>query len=318
MRPLDLQPFFSLGVAASFLFGLAFGSFLNVCIYRLPRELSVVHPRSACPRCNAPIKAYDNIPVLSWLLLRGRCRNCRQAISSRYLLVEVLTAVLFVFCFLRWEFSLDTLKYCALSFLLLGLIFTDLDCKLLPDRLTLPGLGLGLLFSIFVPVERLASAWIPFTLWQHLRFDVAWRVQSLVDSAAGAALGAGLIWGAGFVYLKLRGVEGMGLGDVKMMAMVGAFVGMEMTLFTIGAAALAATVFGLSTMLWVWIKRIRRRMVRGKQPIGAALGRAWRSANLIYRSYEIPFGSFLGATALVAFFYGNALIQWYMHLWLRW
>jgi leader peptidase (prepilin peptidase)/N-methyltransferase len=230
----------------------------------------------------------------------------------------LVTALLFAFCFLKWGFSAETLKYCTLSFLLLGLIFTDLDCKLLPDKLTLPGLGLGLLFSIFAPVERLASAWIPFVAWQHMRFDVAWRVQSLIDSAAGAALGAGLIWGAGFVYLKLRGVEGMGFGDVKMMALIGAFLGMEMTLFTIGAAALAATLFGLSTMLWVWIKRIRRRMRRTGQPLGVTFGRAWRSANLVYRNYEIPFGSFLGAMALLAFFYGNTMIQWYMHLWLRW
>lgn len=317
MTALDYQPFFYFGAAASFILGLAFGSFLNVCIYRMPRELSVVRPRSACPDCKASIRAIDNVPVLSWLVLRGQCRSCKRPISPRYLIVELLTAMLFLACFLRWEFSLEAIKYCVFSFLILGLIVTDIDCKLLPDRITLPGLGLGLLFAIFVPVEKLASAWIPFTLWQHVRFDVAWRLQSLVDSLAGAALGAFLIWAAGFIYLKLRGVEGMGLGDVKMMAMVGAFLGMEMTLFTIGAAALGASVFGFSMMLAVWIKRSRRRLTRAHQSMQQAVVRAWHSAALIYRHYEIPFGAFLGAMAVVAFLCGNALLRWYMHLWMR-
>jgi leader peptidase (prepilin peptidase)/N-methyltransferase len=218
---------------------------------------------------------------------------------------------------LRWGFSIETVKYWAFSFLLTGLIFTDLDCKLLPDKLTLPGLGLGLLFSVLTPVERLASAWIPYTAWQHMNFNVAWRVQSLIDSAAGAALGALLIWLAGFIYFAWRRVHGMGLGDVKMMAMVGAFLGVEMTLFTIGAAALAASIFGLLTMIVVWIRRTRRRMAR-RQSLKASLSRAWNSAALIYRNYEIPFGSFLGAMAMLAFFYGNAVVRWYMHLWMRW
>ena len=313
----DISPLFPFAVAVMFLFGLVFGSFLNVCIYRMPRGLSVVRPRSACPQCHAPIRGCDNVPVLSWLLLRGRCRDCKSKISPRYAVVELLIATLFALCFWQWGVSLATAKFCLLSFLLVGLIFTDLDCKLLPDALTLPGLGLGLVFSLLVPVQRLALAWIPFTLWRHLPFSYAWRAQSLIDSAAGAALGAFLVWSAGFLYFKLRGVEGMGLGDVKMMAMVGSFLGMELTLLTIGTAAFAASLFGLATMIIVWLRRARRRMSRAGEAAGRALPRAWQSAQLIYRFYEIPFGAFLGITGVLAFFCGDRLIRWYMHLWMR-
>ncbi len=141
--------------------GLVFGSFLNVCIYRLPRHLSVVHPGSACPKCQQAIHFYDNVPVLSWLILRGRCRNCKARISPRYLVVELLTGGLFVACYMHFGFTLATLKYCVFGFLLLGLIFTDAETHLLPDKMTLPGLGLGLLFSLVVPVNDLASRFLP-------------------------------------------------------------------------------------------------------------------------------------------------------------
>src|SRR5512142_560208 len=121
------------------LFGLAFGSFLNVCIYRLPRGLSVVAPRSACPNCGTPIRAYDNIPVLSWLLLRGRCRHCATPITFRYAAVELLTALLFGACYWHFGLTLSGLKFAIFGFLVLGLIFTDAETKLLPDALTLPG-----------------------------------------------------------------------------------------------------------------------------------------------------------------------------------
>src|SRR5262249_53914205 len=127
--------------------GLAFGSFLNVCIHRMPLGISVITPRSACPKCKQLIAFYDNLPVLSWLILRGRCRNCKTKISPRYLLIELLTGALFLACYWYFGFSLSTLKYIAFSFLLLGLIFTDAETKLLPDKLTLPGLALGIIFS---------------------------------------------------------------------------------------------------------------------------------------------------------------------------
>jgi len=144
-----------------FVVGLAFGSFLNVCIYRLPLGLSVAYPGSACPQCTKAIAFYDNIPVLSWLILRGRCRNCKARISARYLVVELLNALLWLACYWYFGWTLSTLKYCALSFLLLGLIYTDAETKLLPDKLTLPGLALGIVFSLIVPVNDLASQFLP-------------------------------------------------------------------------------------------------------------------------------------------------------------
>ena len=130
--------FFAISV---FSFGLIFGSFLNVCIYRLPRGMSVVSPQSACPSCKKPIPLYLNVPVLSWLLLGGRCRNCKAKISPRYLVVEVLTGLLFLACFGYFGLSLASLKYAVFGFLLLGLIFTDAETFLLPDKMTLTGLG---------------------------------------------------------------------------------------------------------------------------------------------------------------------------------
>src|SRR6516225_3387707 len=147
--------------AAIFALGLAFGSFLNVCIYRLPLGISVVTPRSACPKCKQGIALYDNMPVLSWLILRGRCRHCKARISPRYLLIELLTGLLFLACYAYFGWTLSTLKYCAFAFLLLGLIFTDAETKLLPDKLTLPGLALGIVFSLIVPVNDLISQFLP-------------------------------------------------------------------------------------------------------------------------------------------------------------
>jgi leader peptidase (prepilin peptidase)/N-methyltransferase len=313
----ELLQLFPLGVASAFIFGLAMGSFLNVCIYRLPQGLSVVHPRSACPGCGARIRAYDNIPVLSWVLLRGRCRDFKAPISARYALVELSTALLFVFCFVRFGFTLETIKYSTLSFLLLGLIFTDVDCRLLPDALTLPGLALGFLFSLLVTTEPFISLLLPYRVWRVFPPALAWRAASLIDSLSGALLGSLLIYGAGFLYFRLKGIEGMGFGDVKLMAMVGAYLGMPLTVFTIGSSALLASIFGLTTMLVVWRKRLRRRQSRARESAEEARRRAWRSAYLVYRNYEIPFGSFLGTMAIVALFYGHALMDLYLRLWMR-
>src|SRR5271163_1893187 len=258
--PRDLvDPFLA---SAIFVLGLCFGSFLNVCIYRLPLDLSVVAPGSACPRCKRPIAFYDNVPVISWLFLRGRCRHCKAGISPRYLFVEVLTASLFLGCYIYFGPTLATLKYCIFGFLLLGLIFTDAETKLLPDKLTLPGLALGLLFSLLVPVHDMASQFLPGMLNLPFSADLAGRLFSLLDSLLGAAVGASFIYGAGAIYLRWRGAEGMGFGDVKLMAMVGAFLGMKLTIFTIFAASLAGSLFGLATVGMVWIKRTHRFMRR--------------------------------------------------------
>jgi leader peptidase (prepilin peptidase) / N-methyltransferase len=298
---------------ASVVLGLALGSFLNVCIYRLPRGMSVLNPRwSACPNCKQPIAFYDNVPVLSWLLLRGRCRQCKAPISPRYLLIEVLTAALFLACSWHFGMTLATLKYWTLAFLLLGLIFTDAETKLLPDKMTLTGLGLGIVFSLFVPVNDLAAKFLPVSL--PVSADVSSRLLSLADSLLGAAVGASFIYGAGAIYLRARGIEGMGFGDVKLMAMIGSFLGVKLTVFTIFAASIAGSIFGVSTILMVWIKRTRRFVERRHLTLHDARRRAWHSAQTMYRHYEMPFGVFLGSMAMLAFFFGKQFLDWYWRL----
>jgi len=300
--------------SAIFVLGLAFGSFLNVCVYRLPRELSVVRPRSTCPGCQQLIRSYDNIPVLSWLILRGRCRNCKTKISPRYLFVELLTGAIFLACYAHFGASLATLKYCALGFLLLGLIFTDAETQLLPDKMTLPGLALGLVFSLVIPVNDLASQLLPGLVSLPVSSDVSWHLLSLVDAVLGAIVGASFIYGAGAIYLRARGVEGMGFGDVKLMAMVGAFLGAKLTIFTLFSASIAGSLFGVSTVLAVWIKRTRRRMKRHHESAAKARRRAWESAAIALRRHQMPFGVFLGSMAMIALFYGNSFLRWYWGL----
>ena len=302
-----MDPLFA---AAIFALGLAFGSFLNVCIYRLPLGKSVVAPRSACPHCGHQIPLYDNLPVLSWLVLLGKCRNCREPISVRYLVVEVLTGVLFLSCYAHFGLNLAMLKSVVLGYLLLGLIFTDAETKLLPDALTLPGLALGIVFSLLVPVNDLATQIMPGLVRLPLSGDVSWRLWSVLDSLVGAAVGASFLYGAAAIYLRARGVEGMGFGDVKLMAMIGAFLGTKLTVLTIFAASLAGSLFGVSTVLAVWIKRTRRILARGTSSLEARR-RAWQSARLALRFYEMPFGVFLGGMALLSFLFGNQLLHWY-------
>ncbi|MBI3474376.1 MAG: prepilin peptidase [Acidobacteria bacterium] len=296
-----------------FALGLAFGSFLNVCIYRLPLGKSVVAPRSACPHCEKFIPLYDNLPVLSWLILRGKCRNCKEPISPRYLVVELITGLLFLGCYAHFGLTLAMLKCIVLGYLLLGLIFTDAETKLLPDALTLPGFALGIVFSLLVPVDDLATRIMPGLFSLPVSGDFSWRLWSLADSALGAIVGASFLYGAAAIYLRARGVEGMGFGDVKLMAMIGAFLGTKLTVLTIFAASLAGSLFGISTILAVWIKRTRRNASRGSSSPDARR-RAWISARLALRHYEMPFGVFLGSMAFLAFFFGNDLLHWYWGL----
>jgi leader peptidase (prepilin peptidase)/N-methyltransferase len=291
--------------------GLAFGSFLNVCIYRLPRGLSVVRPGSACPHCGKFIRFYDNIPVLSWLFLRGRCRACSARISPRYLTIELLTGGLFLLCYSRFGLTLGMLKCAVFGFLLLGLIFTDAETRLLPDKLTLPGLAIGLIFSLFVPVNDMLSILLPGTFAIPMTASSSMRVFSLMDSALGAIIGASFLYGAGAIYFRARGVEGMGFGDVKLMAMVGAFVGTRLTILTIFAASLAGSAFGLWTVLSVWVKRTerRRRAFHEEPPI--ARKKAWSSAVVALRRYQMPFGVFLGTMGLMAFLFGQRFLVLY-------
>jgi len=244
-------------------------------------------------------------------VLSGRCRACQVRISPRYLLVELLTGLLFVACYAGFGWTLSTFKFCTFAFLLVGLIFTDAEQKLLPDALTLPGLALGLGFSLLVPVQDLGSRLLTGWVTLPVGSDFSWRLLSLVDSGLGAAVGASFIYGAGAIYRRARGVEGMGFGDVKLMGMVGAFLGVKLTIFTLFAASLTGSIFGLSAVLAVWWKRTRRRIQRLHEPAAAARKRAWKSARMVYRYYEMPFGVFLGSMALLAAFFGNAVIRWY-------
>ena len=289
--------------SAIFVLGLAFGSFLNVCIYRLPRDLSVVRPRSTCPRCEHLIRAYDNIPVLSWLILRGRCRNCKAYISPRYLVVELLTGAIFLATVTRtsappWQPSNTVPSDSCCS----GLIFTDAETQLLPDKMTLPGLALGLGLSLVVPVNDLASQLLPGLVSLPVSSEVSWHLLSLVDAVLGAVVGASFIYGAGAIYLRARGVEGMGFGDVKLMAMVGAFLGAKLTIFTLFSASIAGSLFGVSTVLAVWIKRTRRRMKlnhesAGEPGVGPGYRRQLRCAaikcRLAFFSAAWPWSPFL-------------------------
>jgi leader peptidase (prepilin peptidase) / N-methyltransferase len=306
--PSTVETWFFAGGA--FLFGLMFGSFLNVCIYRLPRGLSVVRPRSACPRCHAPIAAYDNIPVVSWFLLGGKCRACRVRISPRYWIVELMTGSLFLVSVLHFGAGLEALKYCIFSFLILGLIFTDADLKLLPDDLTLTGLGIGLALSIFVPVDGFAD-WLLRPVLDSMSPDIAQRIVSFINALIGAAAGGLFIWGIGEAYFRVRGIEGMGFGDVKLMAMVGAFLGLKLTVLTLMLGAMTGSFAGIGAMLTVYRKRRQRWRERG-HAAAKARTRSHSSARLMLRYYEMPFGVFLGAAALFSTFLGKPLVEWYL------
>ena len=194
------------------------------------------------------------------------------------------------------------------------MIFTDAETKLLPDGMTLTGLGLGILFSLFVPVNDLASQFLPGVVSLPVSSDISARLLSLADSVLGALVGASFIYGAGAIYLRARGVEGMGFGDVKLMAMIGAFLGVKLTVFTIFTASLVGSIFGVGTILLVWVKRTRRFVRRPQITLGEARKRAWQSAQTMYRHYEMPFGVFLGSMAMVALFFGKQFLDWYWRL----
>jgi leader peptidase (prepilin peptidase)/N-methyltransferase len=307
----QLEPIFAFAI---FIFGLAFGSFLNVVIYRLPRQESVVLPHSACPSCGEAIAPYDNIPIFSWLVLRGRCRKCKTHISARYLLVELLTGILFLAMFLEFGLTLATLKYCVFTFLLLGLIFIDAEHKLLPDRLTLSGLAIGIVFSLFVPVPQLLTIFMPAHWFNALSPEITGRLVSLIESLLGAGISSLLLFAVGEIYFRLRHVEGMGFGDVKLMAMVGAFLGAKLGLFVIFAGSLLGSVFGVAVIFVIWRKRVRRWREFRKLPAREARQRAWASAGVAYQRFQIPFGVFLGSMAVASVIIGEPVMQWYWGL----
>lgn len=269
--------------ALVFVLGLCVGSFLNVCIHRLPHGESVVQPRSRCPHCKHPIAAYDNIPLLSYALLRGRCRNCRAPISLVYPLVELATGAALWLVYARFGLTPAGAKAAVLVAALIVLTVTDLRERVLPDRITYSGIAVGLALAFWVPVDDGTAA----LLWRWLGADsVAPVVTSLVDALLGGLFGAGLLFALGEVWYRVRGVEGMGLGDVKMMGMVGLFLGLKLTVLTLLLGSLVGTVVGGLFIL-----------LAGKG-----------------RQYELPLGTFLGLAALVAVYWGRALIAGYLGL----
>jgi leader peptidase (prepilin peptidase)/N-methyltransferase len=267
---------------AFFIFGLIIGSFLNVVIYRLPLRESVVFPGSHCPACNASIKAYDNIPVFSYLALGGKCRSCRVRISPIYPAVELLVGLLYISLYLKDGLSLILLADIVFVSLIVPLVFIDLHHKILPNAVTYPGFPLMVLLRLLTPDSEIVRS----KLWAAgLVGSPDWAV-ALTGSALGAAVGGGSLWLIREAYFRLRNVEGMGLGDVKMMLMVGAYLGWPLTLLTIFIASLLGSVIGIMV---IWLKGGTMKM-------------------------EIPFGVFLGPSSIIALFFGQRLIEWYLSL----
>jgi leader peptidase (prepilin peptidase)/N-methyltransferase len=259
------------------LFGLVIGSFLNVCIYRWPRDLSVVRPRSHCTSCDKMIAGYDNVPVFSYLLLGGRCRHCKSRISLRYPIVELLTGILFFYFVNVLGPTVAALKMCVLAALLVGLTFSDIEQRILPDELTKGGLALGFVFALFVPVPDSIAQSILILLG----VEVNGTADSIAEAAVGALLPAFFLWGAGELYFRIRHKEGLGFGDVKLIAMVGSFLGLTGALWTLIIGGVAGSILSI-----IYIK------ATGKE----------------FGTYELPYGAFLGAAALVLAIWHKALL----------
>ncbi len=229
-----------------FLFGSAVGSFLNVVIHRVPNEESIIFPNSACPKCNNSIKPYDNIPILSWLILKGKCRHCKNTISPRYPAVELLSALLFVLVF--WQIGFNAFLPVNLVFVssLVALIFIDAENMILPNLITYPLLVFALLVRLIFPLFLNASYFSDLTVFplNEMTGYPLWLV-SLTGAILGGLVGGGSLWLVGEIWKRLRGIDAMGLGDVKMMFAVGALLGWHLTLLTIFLGALTGAVAGI-------------------------------------------------------------------------
>jgi len=249
-------------VMIALLFGLIIGSFLNVCIYRIPREQSIVHPPSSCTACGAPIKPWDNIPLLSYLLLAGKCRKCGVKISLRYPVVELLNGVMYAAVVLHFGIGWYLPLLFALVSAMVVITFIDLDFQIIPDVITLPGMFIGLAAAHFLLPD-------PFARYSVLGFS-----NSLIGLFAG---------GVSFYLIAILSKGGMGGGDVKMMAMVGAFMGWKGVFLTTLVGSLTGSLVGIALMIF-----------KGKG-----------------RKTKIPFGPFLALGSLVTLFFGRTIIDWY-------
>ena len=266
-------------------FGAIIGSFLNVVIHRVPREESIVFPNSRCPSCGAVIGFYDNVPVLSYLALAGKCRRCKERISVRYPAVELLTGILFFA--VAWHDGLSAALPFDLVFTgaLIALVFIDAEHMILPNAITYPGIVFAVIARIAVPL----LVGVPHfdDLGSLINGPLAgmpiW-VASLVGALLGALVGGGSLWLMGWLWEKLRGVEAMGLGDVKMMFMVGAYLGWRLTILTIFVGVLSGSIIGVLLMV----------------------GKGKRDMQML-----LPFGIFLGLGAIAALLFGSYLVEWY-------
>ncbi|MBK7704796.1 MAG: prepilin peptidase [Acidobacteria bacterium] len=274
------------GYVFVFLFGAIVGSFLNVVIHRIPRELSIVFPNSACPKCGSAIKPYDNFPILSWLILRGKCRNCSAPISARYPAVELLTALLFLLVF--WQIGFTPLLPVALYFTasMISLVFIDAEHMILPDLINFPLLFVAVVVRIAFPLA-FGDAYFSDLHHSPLTYLAGYPVWivSLAGAFLGMLVGGGFLWSIGWLWEKLRGVEAMGFGDVKMMFAVGALLGWRLTFLTLFVGAFAGAV------------------------IGVALIAKDRDKDM---QTQIPFGIFLGIGAFVSLLFGDRIILWYL------
>jgi leader peptidase (prepilin peptidase)/N-methyltransferase len=272
------------------IFGAIIGSFLNVVIHRLPRDESIVFPNSRCPACGAKISPFDNLPIISYLVLRGRCRSCRAPISPRYPAVEALTAMLYLAVFIvdvYWRTGLSIVILFDLVFVtaLVALIFIDAEHMLLPNAITYPGMVFAIITRLTLPYLVGSNAFedLPslsaglFSTWP------LWAA-SLGGAALGALVGGGSLWLMGWLWERLRGVEAMGLGDVKMMFMVGAYLGWRLTILTIFLGVLSGSIIGIGLMA--------RRGEKDMQ-------------------MQLPFGIFLGIGSIFSLLIGWRIIAWY-------
>ena len=263
--------------------GAMIGSFLNVVIHRVPNEQSIVLPNSACPHCRTPLRAYDNIPILSFLILRGRCRTCHEPIAIRYPVVEALTAILFVMITIHDGVSFALPFDFAFVAALVALIFIDAEHMILPNVITYPGIVFALVMRVTVPYLAGTSHLDDLPgLIERMPSLPIWAV-SLIGAALGALIGGGSLWLMGFLWERLRGVEAMGLGDVKMMLMVGAFLGWRLAVLTIFVGVFSGSVAGIAVMV-----------------------RRGRNLQMM-----LPFGIFLGAGAIASVLVGHQIVEWY-------
>jgi leader peptidase (prepilin peptidase)/N-methyltransferase len=254
-------------MALVFVIGLLVGSFLNVCIYRLPRDLSVVRPRSFCPECEHTVVWFDNIPLLSYVVLRGRCRRCGWHIPWRYPAVELLTGALFAVALWKFGWTPAAVTAAIFAAVMVELTFSDLESRILPDEFTVGGIVVGILIAIWAPMEEgFAHA---------LLFPRQGALVSVVEALVGAAFASGALWLVGWLYQKVRHREGLGFGDVKMIALMGAFLGLHQTLLVLIIGSVLGSIVGLAYIML-----------------------ARKDAG----SYELPYGTFLGIAALAYVF----------------